>query len=679
MVNNLPKIGIINSSGFGKLFPDQLLALKSFANCFFVDLPADSPPEEIIQQLAPYEGIVIGNSPKLCGVVFSRLPNLRIICHNTIIADNIDLAAAKEFGINVRQIATNIAQEAVAEFAICLMLGAMRQIVAANNVMLKGDWRSSRALFVGSELKGKTVGLLGLGSSGGRVADILSNGFGSEVIAFDPFLPEDVFLQKSARRVSFSELIRRSQILSLHCPLNAATAKCIGAKELSEMQNGAILVNVSGGELVSEEALLDCLNCGKLGFYAADFLCGSSDYSQKLLKHPRSLILPQLGGYTYETLKNMGNSIVQTLKEAFVLHGQNTSKEKAYKNTERSPRQSVAFPLKTIIFWITFFILFNQTLASACPSHRGLIDYNCDGQFKVVGIGDSIVFGRGDLLNGNKGGYILRLAKHYKQAKFINLGRPGYTTTRLFREFKPALDQKKTNQIQEALKDADLILLDIGRNDFFANLTPEMTVRNIERIISLLRAAGRASQSGGFGVTPFVAAATLLPTTRGYQRSFIENTNQLLLKRAGKNLPIRFRFDLIPSEAISVDGIHPTSRGYSQISSQANAALKKRIFKEMLKDRPDRDKDGIFDMFESSRFKTSPSSTDSDNDGLLDGEEVFVFHTDPAKADTDDDGISDYNEIFIHGTDPLNPDTDGDGVSDGDEIATGRNPLDPNS
>lgn len=279
---------------------------------------------------------------------------------------------------------------------------------------------------------------------------------------------------------------------------------------------------------------------------------------------------------------------------------------------------------------LTIFILcFQISSAKACPQIGGQVDYNCDQMHKVVVIGDSIVKGIGDLKFGNKGGYVLRLQKKFKKSVFVNYGKPGYSTTRLFSELKSKLNKRNKNSTKLALQEADIVLIDAGRNDFFEENDPGLTVKTLERIVGVLKDYYQSKDQ----VVPLIKVATLLPTTRAYQRSFIDDVNKLLLEYSSDNLPVRFYYNLLDKSVISSDGIHPYSKGYSKIASYDIKIFKGGLREEALSNRPDEDNDGIYDMFEESKFGTNPKKKDTDGDTLSDGEEVFNLGTDPLVSD----------------------------------------------
>ena len=280
---------------------------------------------------------------------------------------------------------------------------------------------------------------------------------------------------------------------------------------------------------------------------------------------------------------------------------------------------------KLLIIFYSALIVLAANKVEACPLIGGMVDFNCDGAHKVVVIGDSVVKGVGDYKYGNKGGYVLRLQKKFKKSVFVNLGKPGYSTERLYSELISKLNKKGKNSTKKSLNDADIVFIDAGRNDYFEEVTPGTTVKNLERIVAVLKNYYVQHDQ----VEPIIKLATLLPTTRPYQKSFIGDVNNLLIEFNSEALPVRLYFNLLSDKVISVDGIHPYSNGYKVIAKYLVQVLKGGLKQEELGDRVDDDNDGIYDIFEKSKFGTNPNKADTDSDGLKDGEEVFNTFTDP--------------------------------------------------
>ena len=254
-----------------------------------------------------------------------------------------------------------------------------------------------------------------------------------------------------------------------------------------------------------------------------------------------------------------------------------------------------------------------------------LVDFNCDSQLKIAITGDSIVKGVGDDQR-HTGGYVKRLINRFSNGTFANLGVPGSFSGALYRSYRRLLASPIVGPTKQKLSAADQIVIDIGRNDYFLEKPAAQTVRNIKRLSSFLRNYVRKES----GIAPLVTIATLLPTTRDFQREFIDEVNQMLLV---SGLPTYLRFDLIDPLNISDDGIHPTPDGYKFIADVYENYLRGESDRRMSDQRPDSDKDGIYDLFEVRRFGTDAANADTDGDGKSDGKEVFVLSTNPLAAD----------------------------------------------
>lgn len=170
-----------------------------------------------------------------------------------------------------------------------------------------------------------------------------------------------------------------------------------------------------------------------------------------------------------------------------------------------------------------------------------LADVVCDDQLHIVIAGDSFVKGVGDTLNGNEGGYVLRLQQRYPKAIIENVGVPGVTTDRLRSGFMKNLAKKNPGETRYKVDRADLIILDVGRNDYFDDTDPAITVRNIKRTVKYLRKELKKLN----GAPPYIVVSSLLPTLRPQQRPFVDKVNKLLIKQSTTDFPVLIRYDTI--------------------------------------------------------------------------------------------------------------------------------------
>jgi D-3-phosphoglycerate dehydrogenase / 2-oxoglutarate reductase len=229
-------------------------------------------------------------------------PNLRIIARHGAGYDTVDVDAASERGIAVT--ITGAANAgAVAEHVFALLFAVARHVTTADRAVRDGRWTNARSEFVGIELAARTMGLLGCGRIGRRVADIAA-AMGMTVVACDPALsPADA---SGMRLAGMDELLTSSDVLSLHLPLNPGTEKIIDDEALSAMPAGAIVINTARGGLIDERALLAHLDGGHLAGAGLDVLANEPPpANDPLVSHPRTVASPHVGGQTSEAMRRV--------------------------------------------------------------------------------------------------------------------------------------------------------------------------------------------------------------------------------------------------------------------------------------------------------------------------------------------------------------------------------------
>ena len=206
------------------------------------------------------------------------------------------------------------------------------------------------------------------------------------------------------------------------------------------------------------------------------------------------------------------------------------------------------------------------TPAFPCPRANGYKDINCDGKFTVLAIGDSVVVGVGDTKYKNKGGYVTRLQRRKKDLKALRVGVAGISSFRLYGKLVRDLAPATANAVNSRVRIADLIVIDVGRNDFYEGADPVASVRTIKRIVSKL--ALYVKNHAGY--SPDIRVATLLPTRRDFQRTFLQAVNILMLSHHSSALPVDIRFDKVSVYLMTwfpEDGIHPSSAGYTAMEA----------------------------------------------------------------------------------------------------------------
>ncbi|MBI4277436.1 MAG: hydroxyacid dehydrogenase [Armatimonadetes bacterium] len=227
---------------------------------------------------------------------------LRIIAVHGAGVDQVDVVAATECGIVVTN-APGANANAVAELTLGLILSLLRGIPEADRrVRLQGQWGEAR--IVGRELRGRTVGLLGLGAVGRRVA-ALARAFGARTITYDPYI-DQAAAGPDVQLVDLETVLRESDVISLHMPLTPETQGMVSAASFPQMKPGVVLVNAARGGVIDEAALLEALERGHVAGAALDVLAEEPPVSRPaLFDHPRVIVTPHMGGSTVESLDHV--------------------------------------------------------------------------------------------------------------------------------------------------------------------------------------------------------------------------------------------------------------------------------------------------------------------------------------------------------------------------------------
>jgi D-3-phosphoglycerate dehydrogenase len=233
----------------------------------------------------------------------------------------VDLEAAKERGIVVTHV-PGYATEAVAEYVFALLLTAIRKLRSADQHVRRGDfdWRP----FGGSELAGKTLGIIGTGSIGCRVAEI-AKAFKMQILAFDKYPNLKRAEEIGMKYVDLHALLKESDFVTLHVTLTSETERMIGKKEIDTMKKGAVIINTSQGKVVDEKALIDSLKSGKLSYAGLDvFEEEPPSKDNPLFKLDNTVLSPHIGFHTVEAAKRCTDICVDNVLKFVEGHRQNT-------------------------------------------------------------------------------------------------------------------------------------------------------------------------------------------------------------------------------------------------------------------------------------------------------------------------------------------------------------------
>src|SRR6516165_6679044 len=222
--------------------------------------------EKLAETIADFDGLAIRSATKVTAKLLDRAKRLRVVGRAGIGVDNVDIPAATAKGVIVMntQFGNSIT---TAEHAITLMLALARQIPAADASTQAGKWEKNR--FLGVEITGKTLGIIGCGNIGSIVAD-RAHGLKMKVVAYDPFLSAERARDLGVEKVELTELFKRSDFVTLHTPLTEKTKNIIDAKALATMKKGVRIVNCARGGLVDEQALRAALDSGHVSGAAFD-------------------------------------------------------------------------------------------------------------------------------------------------------------------------------------------------------------------------------------------------------------------------------------------------------------------------------------------------------------------------------------------------------------------------
>jgi phosphoglycerate dehydrogenase-like enzyme len=242
--------------------------------------------------------------------VFSALPDLRLVSKYGVGLDMIDLDAARRHGVAIRW-TPGVNRQAVAELTIGFMIALCRGILPSAKDVSDGQWRHP----AGRQLSSAVVGLVGCGHIGQQVAR-LCRAFGATVLAHDIRVYSEFYREHQVEAVSFSGLLERSDIVSVHLPFDPSTRGMIGGKELSSMKRGAYLVNTARGGIIDEEAVATALTQRQLGGAAFDVFAVEPPMNWKLLHAPNFIGTPHIGAATDEAVLAMGRAAIRGLEAA---------------------------------------------------------------------------------------------------------------------------------------------------------------------------------------------------------------------------------------------------------------------------------------------------------------------------------------------------------------------------
>jgi D-3-phosphoglycerate dehydrogenase len=280
------------------------------------DVAIGLKPDELLARIGAYAGLAVRSATKVTSALIAAADKLTVIGRAGIGVDNIDVPAATQRGIVVMNTPYGNAITA-AEHTIAMMFALARQIPAADRSTQAGKWEKSR--FMGVELSGKTLGIIGCGNIGAIVAD-RAQGLKMRVIGYDPFLSAERAVDLGIERVTLGELLARADFITLHTPMTDATRGMLDARALAKLKPGARLINCARGGLIVEADLAEALDRGWVAGAAIDVFVDEPAKENPLFGRDNVVATPHLGAATAEAQENVAVQIAEQMAD-FLLTG----------------------------------------------------------------------------------------------------------------------------------------------------------------------------------------------------------------------------------------------------------------------------------------------------------------------------------------------------------------------
>lgn len=277
-----------------------------------VDLLASEDRDRLADKIGNYEALIVRSATQVTAELLAAAKKLRVVGRAGIGVDNIDVRAATERGVLVVNAPTANLLSAT-EHTFALLLSLARKVPAADGSLKSGVW--DRKSFVGTELFGKTLGIIGFGQIGQRVA-ARARAFEMEVVAHDPFLSTEVAERLGVEVLELDDLLARADCLTFHTPLTDQTRGMLDAERLKRLKKGALIVNCGRGGVIDEEALLAALESGHIAGAGLDVFASEPPADFKLAQHPRVVATPHIGAQTQEAQERISTEAAKMVLAA---------------------------------------------------------------------------------------------------------------------------------------------------------------------------------------------------------------------------------------------------------------------------------------------------------------------------------------------------------------------------
>jgi D-3-phosphoglycerate dehydrogenase len=267
-----------------------------------VDVKTGMTPEQLVEVVPAYNIAIVRSATKFRKPAIDAAASMKLIVRGGVGLDNIDVGYAESKGIAVRNTPA-AATISVAELALAMMFTMARKLAQSSASMKEGKWE--KKAFEGTELYGKTLGIVGIGRIGSALAE-RATCLGMTVLAYDCRAVPDTDCYTC---LTFDEIIRRGDFLSLHTPLTPETKNIINAECIAKMKDGVYIVNAARGGTIDEDALLDALKSGKVAGAALDVFAEEPTQKLELLQHPNVIASPHVGAQTAEGQARVGGEV----------------------------------------------------------------------------------------------------------------------------------------------------------------------------------------------------------------------------------------------------------------------------------------------------------------------------------------------------------------------------------
>ncbi len=299
-----------------------------------VDVITGETPEQLIARIGDYEGLAIRSSTKVTKEILAAAKNLKVIGRAGIGVDNVDIPAASAQGVVVMN--TPFGNSiTTAEHAIALIFALARQIPEANAQTQAGKWPKND--FMGVEVTGKTLGLIGAGNIGSIVA-ARALGLRMKVVAFDPFLTEERAIEMGVEKADLDTLLARADFITLHTPLTDQTRNILSKENLAKCKKGVRIVNCARGGLIDEAALKEALDSGQVAGAALDVFQTEPAKDSPLFGTPNFICTPHLGASTNEAQVNVALQVAEQLADYLVNGGVTNALNMPSLSAEEAPK-----------------------------------------------------------------------------------------------------------------------------------------------------------------------------------------------------------------------------------------------------------------------------------------------------------------------------------------------------